>query len=171
MPLAGLAATVSALVITAPAFAQNSHVTSAAKSSPATPRLGVQHNLKAEIKAQLRYNPSGKVISPDEISYDHGHVVITLVSTTKCPSGYACLWEDYNFGGPMAKFNGPHDVNINLRGYLPEQGSLKTYYHAGAILSNGKGGTVCYPTGQWAANISAPYRNYPYLYLENSADC
>jgi hypothetical protein len=162
---------VAALLIATPALAQNSRVTSAAKASPATRQTRAQHNLKAEIEAQLRYNPSGKLISSDEISYDHGRVVIILVSTTNCNSGYACVWEDANYGGPMASFNGPHDVNINLRGYLPEQDSLKNNYPHGAILSNGTGGTVCYPNGAHAPNISAPYRTYKYLYLENSANC
>jgi hypothetical protein len=98
-------------------------------------------------------------------------VVITVASTTKCPGGYVCVWEDYQYGGPMAKFNGQHDVNINLGGYMPEQGSLKNFYPHGAILSNNQGGTVCYPHNAEAPNISAPYRNYMYLFLENSADC
>jgi hypothetical protein len=98
-------------------------------------------------------------------------VVVVLTSTTQCPGGYVCVWEECEYTGSMAKFNGPHDVNIKLRGYLSEQGSLKNFYPHGAILSNGKGGTICYPHNAEAQNISTPYRNYPYLYLENSADC
>jgi Peptidase inhibitor family I36 len=158
-----------ALLFASPALAANLHVTSAPRA--AAQASSTHESLTAEIKAQLRYNPSGKVIGPGEISYDRGHVVVILIRNTNCASGYVCLWEDANYSGPQANFNTPTDKNIPIHGYIPEVDSLKNNFAHGAILSNGTGGTVCYPQGAHAPNISSPFRGYPYLYLQHLDNC
>jgi hypothetical protein len=117
------------------------------------------------MKAQLRYNPHGKVIGPGEISYDHGHVIVKIDSTN-CAAGYTCLWQNPDYGGSQADFNGPRDKNLNIRSYLrTEQDSLKNNLGNGAYLSN-LSKAVCYPNGAQAPDISPPYNTYGYLYLQ-----
>lgn len=166
--LAAAAAAMATLVFTSPVLATNLHVTHASLAARAS---GTHESLTAEVKAQLGYNPTGKVIGPGEISYDHGHVLVILTRTSNCAAGYACIWQDANYAGPMASFNGPTDQNIPIHAYIPEVSSLKNNFSHGAILSNGSGGTVCYPTGAKAPNISSPYRSWPYLYLQHLYDC
>jgi hypothetical protein len=74
---------------------------SAASSASASPHAAsnVRSELRAAIAEQLRYNPAGKVIDANQISYDHGAMVVTLAVPGEvspdltCSSGYVCFYQ------------------------------------------------------------------------------
>jgi hypothetical protein len=162
--LLGSAAAVAAPLSATQALAASSHAVPATQSA----------RIQAEIKAQLRYNPSGTVINPSQISYDHGHVIVTVagpdIIATVCPAGDVCLYDGETLEGDIAAINGPLDKNITIRAFLPRVQSLWNRRAHGSILSNNSS-AVCYRSGQTANRISTPYSNYPYLFLEANSNC
>ncbi len=136
--------------------------------------------LRAEIAAQLRYNPHGVVINARQVSYDNGRVIVTVASPGSsqspnvgdgfCRGGNVCIWEFNNRGGSSASISGPLDSNIPIRAYIPQVESLDNQRSYGSLLSNGSV-AICYPSGAYAPDISSPYKNYPWLYLEHAKNC
>jgi hypothetical protein len=162
--LFGSVAAAAALLITTPALAASSHAVPATQSA----------RIQAELRAQLSYNPSGTMINSSQISYDHGNVVVTVagpnIPLTTCPAGDVCLYDSTDLHGSIAAINSPLDKNINIHAYLSQVESLWNRRAHGSLLSNNST-AVCYPSGQTANSISAPYKNYPYLYLEANSNC
>jgi hypothetical protein len=151
-----------------------------AMASPhSTPTASIAAGLRAEIKAQLSYNPSGKVISNNEVSYDNGHFIVVVPTPGAapkyaggCPSGWFCIWSGTDFTVHEGRVQYPLDSNIDVRQYLPGNiGSLSNARRTGSILSNEDGGTACYPGGGSTTSVGKPYNSYPYIYLEKSSNC
>ena len=171
IPLVAAIGAAASMLLATPALAAGSH------TAPATRSAKVNAELKAEIKAQLRYNPSGKVINARQVSYDHGHVVVTVVipgdntPDFTCPDGFVCLFERPNLKGNNAAINEPRDRDIRIAGYLPFVQSLHNLRSTGSILSNGVNRSVCYTSGQRANAISDPVMSYPYLFLQANDNC
>ena len=166
----GSAAAAVALLATAPALASSSH------PAPSTRSAGIRAALKAEISAQLSYNPSGRVINSTEIEYDNGHVIVTVAipgasPDYTCPGGTTCIFEGVLLTGAHASLSGPVDKNINISNYLRSPIlSLHNLRSSASFLSNGTN-AACYPPGAVAEDIGKPARNYPYVYLQKSGSC
>ncbi len=132
--------------------------------------------LPAALQSDLANHPGGKIVNSREISFDKGHILVGVATSAAldvaCPNGWVCLNTDPNYAGTFAKFDTPLDKNIPVAGYLgaPVK-SLRNYRSYGSILSNGKGGTICYPSDATAPDIGSPYSGYPYLYLEHADNC
>jgi hypothetical protein len=159
-----------ALLCAVPALAASHHAVASARSAK------VKAILKQEIRAQLKYNPSGRAIGPTEVSYDHGNVIVSVAipgagPDFECPSGYTCIFEGKYLTGGHAKIREPLAKNIEINAYikLPVL-SLHNLRKSASYLSNGKH-AACYPAGAEADDIQAPYRNYPYLYLQKKGGC
>jgi hypothetical protein len=133
--------------------------------------------LRAEIKTQLDYNPSGKVISSTEVSYDHGHVIVTVAipgagPDYTCPRGSTCIFEGADLKGKHASIDTPLSQNIHMSAYisLPVR-SLHNRRSAPSWISNGTNSATCYPSGAVANSIGPPWKYYPDLYLQNGGTC
>jgi hypothetical protein len=90
MVLVGTIGVAASLTMAGQALAAPAHSSSAPN---------VRAELRAAIKAQLKYNPHGKVIDANQVSYDHGAMVVTLVVAGEqvspdytCPSGDFCFF-------------------------------------------------------------------------------
>lgn len=151
-----------------------------AMASPhSTPTASVAAVLRAEIKAQLAYNPSGTVISDNEVSYDNGHFIVTVPTPGAvpayaggCPSGWLCIFSGADYTVHEGRVQYPLDTDIAVHQYLPGNiGSLSSARRTGSILSNRRGGTACYPGGASTTSVGSPFNAYPYIYLERSANC
>lgn len=160
---------VTALVIASPAAAATSRL-------PASMRAGkAAVEIRTEMKAQLRYNPTGKVIGPDRISYDHGRVIVTVALPGKasprftCATGSVCLFEGASLTGTHAEIKQPTDEYIAIKSYLSSAVlSLHNVRTDRVFLnqrSDGGGGYVCYPAGATANSIGTPYRNFAVVFL------
>jgi hypothetical protein len=166
----GCAAAAIALIGTAPALAATSHTTPSGRSAE------IRATLKAEIKAQLRYNPSGRVISSTEVSYDHGLVIVTVAipgagPDFTCHSGATCIFQGALLTGAHAAISSPVGKNITISQYFnPPTRSIHNERNAASFLSNGAH-AACYPPGAEAENIGTPVRNYPYIYLQATGGC
>jgi hypothetical protein len=145
----------------------------------ASPAMAASHSapLSTEITAQLKYNPSGTVINNHQVSYDHGHVIVTVPAsgmspevTGGCPDNWFCLYEASGYRSYMARFQVPLDANIDWRAYLPFIGSASNGRHTGSFLSNLRT-AVCYPAGAAAPAIGSPVDQYYYVYLEAHNNC
>lgn len=172
----GALATASALLFSTGAFAATPgiHVTPSTQSAKASAEL------RSAMEAQLRYNPSGRVINSHQISYDQGRIVITIVvpgvtPDYTCTKGYMCLWEGQLLTGSFAQINEPIQKNISIRAYLPVVHSIHNLRSTGSLITNGKKGRrardVCYPSGARAMDVSAPVDKWPYLWLEKVNNC
>jgi hypothetical protein len=149
-------------------------------SAAARPTPDVAASLRAEIAAQLRYNPNGTVINSQQVSYDNGHVIVTVpdpnsrtspqLGDGQCKGGHVCIWEYSDYVGSSASITGPLDSNIPIRAYIPQVETLDNQRSDGSILSNGTT-AICYPAGAQAKSISSPYSKYPWLYLEHAKNC
>ena len=104
----GSAFTAAALLINTVAFAATSHTHMGLSAQSAK----ASAELRSAMEAQLRFNPSGRVINSDQISYDQGHVVVTVVvpgvtPDFTCPGGSMCLSTQTNRRGNAAAISGP----------------------------------------------------------------
>ncbi|WP_117213169.1 peptidase inhibitor family I36 protein [Allorhizocola rhizosphaerae] len=71
---------------------------------------GPPEGLQARIDAWLAASPGGKQISPNQIAWEGGRVVLTLPSvgvhgSPSCPAGRSCLYEHANWEGAMLSFD------------------------------------------------------------------
>jgi hypothetical protein len=161
-----------ALVIASPAAAATSRL-------PASMRAGkAAAEIRAEMKAQLRYNPTGKVLGPDRISYDHGRVIVTVALPGKasprftCATGSVCLFEGTNLTGTHAEISQPISQYIAIKSYLSSAVLSLHNVRTDRVFLNqrtdGGGGYVCYPAGAITNSIGTPYRNFAALYLADT---
>ena len=169
--LAASAGVVISLLLSGTALAAPSASSSREHSSRPEPSVGSLMN------AQLRFNPSGKVIGADRVSYDNGNVVITVVPAGDaapdftCATGSVCLFEGTDLTGTHAEISRPLEEYIAISSYL--SGPVKSLHNVRTdrIFLNQRtdgGGYVCYPAGAIARDIGTPYRNFGYLYLAES---
>lgn len=96
-------ALVLALVLTAPLYpgVASAHGQDAPSDSSFTaPATRAQDSAVAE---QLRRHPGGVRVSPRQVAYDHGAVVIDVgpAAYADCPSGRVCFFQDSNWTGRL----------------------------------------------------------------------
>jgi hypothetical protein len=78
-----------AIVVAAAVSLSAASAASAAVAPSAHPTISAE--LKAALAKQLAYNPSGTVIDANQISYDHGTVIVTLsVAGQQLSPAYTC---------------------------------------------------------------------------------
>ena len=156
----------------------------AAGTSPSTTAAARSARLEAELSAkmaaQLRFNPSGRAISPNQVSYDHGKVVVTLsvpgaTPDFTCPTGDICLFDEDNLTGDNAAINAPVGSPINIRAFLPIVASLHNLRDKGTVIQkkmkNSSPNAQCYVSGQRANSVSQPVASWGWLYLEKNDNC
>jgi peptidase inhibitor family I36 len=136
----------------------------------------IRSGLSAAMIAQLKYNPSGKVINSDQISYDNGDAIVTVGSNPDytCPPNELCIYEFPDFNGSHTAINHPLNKPIPAGGFLPRIQSLRNNRKNGSFLYTGKlhgKNSVCYPAGAAAPNISNHVSKYKTLYLQYPGDC
>jgi hypothetical protein len=72
-------------------------------AAPAQPsaRAAEAARVGAEMKAQLAYNPAGKIIAGSRISYDHGSMIVAFDVTPDftCPTGFGCFFTKVSLKG------------------------------------------------------------------------
>jgi hypothetical protein len=170
----GSACTAAALLASTAAFAASSstHTASPAQSARASAEL------RSAMAAQLRFNPSGKVINSNQISYDHGNVVVTVAvpgvtPAFTCPSGTMCLWKEPNLRGSWASIKSPIQTPIRISQYLPLVQSVHNLRSTGSIIQSDTAAThtACYPSGARANNVGLPVSDWPYLWLQKTNNC
>jgi Peptidase inhibitor family I36 len=132
--------------------------------------------LSAAMIAQLKYNPSGKVIDSDQISYDHGDVIVTVGSNPDytCPPNELCIYEFADYNGSHTAINHPLNKPFAAGGFLPQIGSLRNNRKNGSFLYTGKlhgRNSVCYPAGTPAPKLSNKVSRYKTLYLQYPGNC
>lgn len=164
-----------AWLLAVPASAASSH----AVSTPASSRI--VSALRSEIQVVLRHAPSGRVINDREVSYDHGHIIITVpvpgahpdAAGSGCPSGWFCIWSGPDFTSYEARVQAPLQTNISVTSLLPTQkiGSVSNARSTGSILSNLSGHNACYSGGAFSQAVGAPFNTYPYIYLQKNNNC
>lgn len=170
----GSAFTAAALLVSAAAFAASSPTRTA--SSAQSARASAE--LRAAMAAQLRFNPSGTVINSNQISYDHGNVVVTVVvpgvaPAATCPSGTFCMWTQKNLTGTFASVKSPVGEPIRRSGYISVIHSVHNLRSTGSIIQDHKTGgpSICYPGGVRSNDVSFPVSDYGWLYLEKTDNC
>jgi hypothetical protein len=128
----------------------------AASTASAAVAPSAHPNVKAElavaISKQLAYNPSGIVIDANQISYDHGTVLVTLSVAGQqvspdytCPSNALCF-----FTKPGLKGNG--------YAVLPSGYSTGVYYRISAWYPNAVVGSI---HNKWSHRVFISRYNPP----------
>jgi hypothetical protein len=159
-----------AMLLIMAAFALSASAQAATKTGQTT------RGLSAAMIAQLKYNPSGKVISSDQISYDNGDVIVTVGAGPdfRCPDGYVCLYSNTGYTGDPAAVKLPVNRDIKVNGLVPRVESLRNNRENGVFLFTGDlhgKNSVCYVSGQGAPSIPKPTRNFKTLYLQDPGNC
>lgn len=170
----GSAFTAAALLVSTAAFAASSPARTA--SSAQSARASAE--LRSAMTAQLRFNHSGTVINSNQISYDHGNVVVTVVvpgvtPAATCPGGTFCMWTKTNLTGTMASVKSPVGSPILRSAYISVVHSVHNLRSTGSIIQENRtsGPAACYPGGVRSNDVSNPVSLYDWLYLEKTNNC
>lgn len=93
---------------------------SAASTSPAGVTKA-QPSVAQQMAAQLKRKPGGTPIAWNELSYDHGQILVRFSASSSssesttllpsigyggCPDGWVCVWQWYNYSGTEISING-----------------------------------------------------------------
>jgi hypothetical protein len=125
-------------------------------AAPAQPsaRAAEAARVGAEMKAQLAYNPAGKIIDGNRISYSHGSMIVAFDVTPDftCPSGSVCFFTKVNLKGTAYEAlasNYSTDTFYLLQTWYPKGvrlGSVRNFAPHRIFVSSGKPGVVnlCY---------------------------
>lgn len=170
-----------ASVICALSFISASPALASASQSSHTAKVTAE--LKSAIKAQLAYNPAGKVIDANQISYDHGAVIVTLnvpgehlrVDYT-CPDHRFCFFEDPGLHGNGYEFNpASYSMHVfySIRTWYPYAilGSVHNRWSHRIFISRynppGSGPNHCYPPG----GTGSPDQTLNWVYIASGTSC
>jgi hypothetical protein len=149
----------------------------AATAGQARP-ANVKAELSAAIRAQLKYNPTGKVIDRNQISYDHGGMIVTLDVSPDfvCPNGDVCFFFGKSLTGAAYEVNPSHYSErtfYSLQTWYPNNvlGSVHNKWSHRIFISRfnppGSGANLCYPpTGS-----GSPEQPLAWVYFGKSDTC
>jgi hypothetical protein len=143
----------------------------------------VKAELSAAIGAQLKYNPAGKVIDRNQISYDHGGMIVTLAVRGEavspdfvCPNGDVCFFTEPGLKGSAYEVNPSHyseDTFYSLQTWYPHNGlgSVHNKWSHRIFISRhnppNSGANLCYPpTGS-----GSPDQVLAWMYFGKSDTC
>lgn len=135
--------------------------------------------LQSEIKAQLQNDPSGTVIANNQISYDHGNVIVTVApppdqavdapaAKSDCTSGWLCLWSIFGYRGARWQFRDEGYIqNLPPYGATPFQAFYNHRGHRWFLHEsvNGAGKVQCYGGNTSASDLKPWYRDGESIYL------
>jgi hypothetical protein len=170
-----------AIVVAAAVSLSAASAASAAVAPSAHPTISAE--LKAAIAKQLAYNPSGTVIDANQISYDHGTVIVTLsVAGQQLSPAYTCPANAFCFfAKPGLKGNGyavlpsgySTDTFYRISAWYPNAvlGSVHNKWSHRVFISRtnppGSGPNHCYPPG----GTGSPNEDLSWAYFGTSNTC
>jgi hypothetical protein len=95
--------------------------------SPAVAQPSAQASLQAQAAQILHAHPGGVQISPTQIAWQNGAVILNLQTPTRgatpyatfngCPSGYYCFFQYKNFTGRMLQLSTCNSTQIYFSNY------------------------------------------------------
>lgn len=171
--IAATACAVTSVLMAGPALAS---------AGPSSHTPVVRAELKAAIKAQLAYNPAGKVIDANQISYDHGAVVVTLSVPGEhlspdytCPDHRFCFFQRPGLGGNGFEFNPASyrsHLYYSIQNWYPYAllGSVHNKWSHEIWISRtrGSGGpNLCYPPG----GTGSPNTDLNWVWIGTGTSC
>jgi hypothetical protein len=152
-----------------------------AATSHSLPAPNVRAELRTAIAAQLNYNPAGRVIDADQISYDHGAMIVTLsvrglhVSPDfTCPAGDFCFFTKIDLKGngyaaDPALYSKQTYYSIHTWYPSANLGSVHNRWSERVFISRnnppGSGPNLCYPP----TGTGSPNEDLNWVYFATSA--
>jgi hypothetical protein len=169
----------AALVLSLGTAISLSTAEAALAAAPARPSAQAAETARVgtEMKAQLAYNPTGKIIDSSRISYDHGSMIVAFDVSPDftCPSGDVCFFTKVNLKGAAYEAHASSystDTFYRLSTWYPGGtvlGSIRNFAAHRVFVSSGQPGNtnLCYPP----KGSGSPNELLSYVYFGKSDTC